>query len=440
MSLPKPFQVKNTIGKTYDVAPKDVHRTKTALHATGHYEMPEWGISDTADQATIDGILALQKQHDLKPDGIIHPGGPTEQKINELLKRKEAKPVQVAVAGAIPGIIPPPVGIPNSNKEAVDKAAAQLWRDIQPAQETLEDALDKTANTLFDNALVSTITGKTKLRMEDGSYWYIDTPEETEPGSSLFKTKVGDTEVLLVPRSINGGPTFWSKAEDFKEWNQVKRTEIAPPVKPSPGLIPPDIPQGRREEFPVHDEDHSPPPNLPTPHDAQDFVLPLPITDPLIETLFVESRGNAETQAKTNIAIKLLLKTLKSLGLEAEHINGGHTPEEFLKDGEDSYKPEKFWRAIGDVGAVRTDFSIRVRLKDGVFKLLEGNTVDNLKDGRTPTKRERKALERLKKLLEAHGEDGDIIDLPKLKGMPLDEYERQMEKLIVEYVKARFGS
>jgi hypothetical protein len=43
---------------------------------------PHRGIDDWTDDATFDGIKKFQQDNDLKVDGFMRPGGPTEQKMN----------------------------------------------------------------------------------------------------------------------------------------------------------------------------------------------------------------------------------------------------------------------------------------------------------------------------------------------------------------------
>jgi len=60
--------------------PFDVQQVKKALNRLGYYMPPEKiGITGTSDAALFDAVKAFQSDHDLKPDGIIRPGGETER-------------------------------------------------------------------------------------------------------------------------------------------------------------------------------------------------------------------------------------------------------------------------------------------------------------------------------------------------------------------------
>lgn len=62
-----------------DADADDVRRVKTALEKTGHYETPDYGITPYPDTGLFDAIKNFQRDTgDLKVDGIMKPGGPTE--------------------------------------------------------------------------------------------------------------------------------------------------------------------------------------------------------------------------------------------------------------------------------------------------------------------------------------------------------------------------
>lgn len=64
--------------------------TKRALSDLGYYDVPPHrGIDDWTDDATFDGIKKFQQDNDLKVDGFMRPGGPTEQKMNIQLAANE---------------------------------------------------------------------------------------------------------------------------------------------------------------------------------------------------------------------------------------------------------------------------------------------------------------------------------------------------------------
>lgn len=79
------FGVGNTISQSSNTQPDDVLKTKTALAQTGHYQVPDFGITDIPDMGMIDGLKGFQQDNGLKVDGVMKPGGPTETKLGETL-------------------------------------------------------------------------------------------------------------------------------------------------------------------------------------------------------------------------------------------------------------------------------------------------------------------------------------------------------------------
>lgn len=79
------FGVGNTISQSSNIQPDDVLKTKTALTQTGHYQVPDFGITDIPDMGMINGLKDFQKDNGLKVDGVMKPGGPTEAKLGETL-------------------------------------------------------------------------------------------------------------------------------------------------------------------------------------------------------------------------------------------------------------------------------------------------------------------------------------------------------------------
>lgn len=80
------FSLNEPFGSDYTVDPEDIVSTKTALKDLGYYEPPEGiGMQPWTDEATFNGIKNFQQDNDLKVDGFMRPGGPTEATINKQL-------------------------------------------------------------------------------------------------------------------------------------------------------------------------------------------------------------------------------------------------------------------------------------------------------------------------------------------------------------------
>ena len=82
-------------------APLDVVKMKSALGALGHYEAPEWGVSQFPDVALFDAIKAFQKSQGLKVDGMIKPDGETEAALSQAMTPRRAQTALQATAQAL---------------------------------------------------------------------------------------------------------------------------------------------------------------------------------------------------------------------------------------------------------------------------------------------------------------------------------------------------
>lgn len=81
-----PLKLKAPLGTNYTANPNDLMNAKKALNQLGYYDIPPHrGVDDWTDDATFDGIRSFQKDHRLKVDGLMRPGGPTESTINQRL-------------------------------------------------------------------------------------------------------------------------------------------------------------------------------------------------------------------------------------------------------------------------------------------------------------------------------------------------------------------
>ncbi|WP_417794384.1 peptidoglycan-binding domain-containing protein [Terasakiella pusilla] len=82
------FGIDNTISQSANTQPDDVLKTKTALAQTGHYKVPDFGITEIPDMGMINGLKGFQQDNGLKVDGVMKPGGPTEAKLGKTLAKQ----------------------------------------------------------------------------------------------------------------------------------------------------------------------------------------------------------------------------------------------------------------------------------------------------------------------------------------------------------------
>jgi len=79
------LNLRKTVGPSYNVDPEDVLTLKKALNKTGHYKMPDFGLTPYPDTPLMKGIKSFQKDTGLKQDSTVKPGGPTEKMLGGLL-------------------------------------------------------------------------------------------------------------------------------------------------------------------------------------------------------------------------------------------------------------------------------------------------------------------------------------------------------------------
>ena len=86
--------------------PEDLRALEGALEELGYYQPPKLGTGGAATRGLDDAIRRLQSRHNLKPDGIVKPHGPTAERMTALL---------VARRGAVPApeARRPPSGAPS---------------------------------------------------------------------------------------------------------------------------------------------------------------------------------------------------------------------------------------------------------------------------------------------------------------------------------------
>ncbi len=79
------FNIGSTISASADMNGDDVVKTKSALNAVGRYDVPNFGITKIPDNDMIDGLKNFQANNGLKVDGVMKPGGPTENALGQTL-------------------------------------------------------------------------------------------------------------------------------------------------------------------------------------------------------------------------------------------------------------------------------------------------------------------------------------------------------------------
>lgn len=71
------ISIRQTLRQDGKANPKDVLTVKKALVLTGHYEIPDYGLTPYPDKKLFQAIKDYQKSSGLKVDGVIAPYGET---------------------------------------------------------------------------------------------------------------------------------------------------------------------------------------------------------------------------------------------------------------------------------------------------------------------------------------------------------------------------
>lgn len=85
------FQLKRPLKRDANADLNDVFKVKSALNDLGHYEAPDWGVTPYPDNELFKGIKSFQRTHGLKIDGIMNPGGETQQTLSGVVQSTLAK-------------------------------------------------------------------------------------------------------------------------------------------------------------------------------------------------------------------------------------------------------------------------------------------------------------------------------------------------------------
>jgi hypothetical protein len=72
----------------------DTLNAKRALLWLGYFEPPAYGLTPYPDKPLFDGIRRFQKAHDLKPDGVMKPGGATERALAADLAERDENAIE----------------------------------------------------------------------------------------------------------------------------------------------------------------------------------------------------------------------------------------------------------------------------------------------------------------------------------------------------------
>lgn len=86
------LQLNQLLASNASVDEDDVLNVKQRLHAAGHYEVPSYGMTHYPDSRLFAGIKSFQCDQGLTVDGEMHPGGDTEDALNQIYLQETTAP------------------------------------------------------------------------------------------------------------------------------------------------------------------------------------------------------------------------------------------------------------------------------------------------------------------------------------------------------------
>jgi peptidoglycan hydrolase-like protein with peptidoglycan-binding domain len=109
---------------------------KSALAQTGHYQVPDFGITPYPDTSMIDGIKKFQKENGLKVDGVMKPQGSTETALGQQTKSISTINPFASTQGVKkpsppkPSMIDPFTGLPEQKSPKPKMPTAKQWEQV----------------------------------------------------------------------------------------------------------------------------------------------------------------------------------------------------------------------------------------------------------------------------------------------------------------------
>ena len=78
----KNIRLRGVVDRAARADENDTWQIKSALGALGYYKTPGYGVTPYPDEPMFDGIKKYQRDNKLRVDGVMKPGGETEDSMN----------------------------------------------------------------------------------------------------------------------------------------------------------------------------------------------------------------------------------------------------------------------------------------------------------------------------------------------------------------------
>lgn len=85
------------------VHPEDVVGVKTRLQREGYYDIPSYGLTPYPDSRLFEGIRKFQRDNGLAVDGVMNPGGETEQALRYPIQMTIQRVMEITVLSGLVG-------------------------------------------------------------------------------------------------------------------------------------------------------------------------------------------------------------------------------------------------------------------------------------------------------------------------------------------------
>lgn len=133
------FDLNNTISPNSSSNPDDVLKTKSALNATGHYDIPEQGMNPFPDTPMFEGLTNFQNDNGLQVDAVMKPDGPTAQKMGMTLNEQGISQTDLLASTETPKPqvkkLDPLTGLPEDKAPKLKPPTAKQWQETKALQE-----------------------------------------------------------------------------------------------------------------------------------------------------------------------------------------------------------------------------------------------------------------------------------------------------------------
>ena len=205
----------STLGRSYNIEPQDVLRTKDVLRQTGDYDAASHGgIDGTPDRALFSGIERFQQRNGLKVDGLMRPGGETETAL-----KSASSPATAPNTKA-----PPKLGGRQADGDATheQRLRALAQRNRQSFNAQRRDALDQERAGLPRNA--------SNVAPNGASFGPGDPPSHADPAFGAWSTPAAEQAgEQIAGMSVPAYRDQVVDAGELARWTKVlDQTDLGP--------------------------------------------------------------------------------------------------------------------------------------------------------------------------------------------------------------------